>query len=411
MSGAHTRRWGSPVALACVTLMYAGAAAARPAAATTIIKACLGRVPKPAAPDDPEQAILKRKARRQRRKAIKGIVIPADVIAKIEAEARACCRPTAPDPADAHMARLVAVWGHLRAQVPSRQRDLIRFDLGASADVNAFMSVGGHGCVLRGLLRSVGSDDELAFVLGHEVGHHVFRHLELRARHMVAMRSGERRLAAIEAARVALEATKISRDLMRALPPSARAEVKKAIRINRQLVRNADRLLERWVPEIYAELLEETAPFVTALLEMPFDQLDEHDADLVGLCLAHLSGYDASTALRFFKQVGEAEPDQDPPLPAAVSDWLRTHPPTAARHARLAALIPRLRPARAQLPQRVEPSPPTHPGTSPRPSGQPDSPFVVDPEDLPPPGPGVPAPVSRPRRPSGAAPATSPAPQ
>jgi predicted Zn-dependent protease len=51
-----------------------------------------------------------------------------------------------------------------------------RFGVLASDSVNAFATPGGYVFVTRGLLRLLQSEDELAFVLGHEISHVLQRH-------------------------------------------------------------------------------------------------------------------------------------------------------------------------------------------------------------------------------------------
>ncbi len=52
------------------------------------------------------------------------------------------------------------------------------FKLIQGDDVNAFSIPGGHIYVYEGLMKFVESDDELAAVLGHEISHAAFRHLD-----------------------------------------------------------------------------------------------------------------------------------------------------------------------------------------------------------------------------------------
>jgi predicted Zn-dependent protease len=67
-------------------------------------------------------------------------------------------------------ARIVPASG---SSIPFEQWDVVVFD---SDDVNAFALPGGHIGVFRGILRLAKSDDEIATVMGHEVGHVNARH-------------------------------------------------------------------------------------------------------------------------------------------------------------------------------------------------------------------------------------------
>lgn len=64
-----------------------------------------------------------------------------------------------------------------RVAAPSFRTDLkVNFTILGTDTANALETPGGHVFVTRGLLDSVDSDDELATVLAHEVGHHNKRH-------------------------------------------------------------------------------------------------------------------------------------------------------------------------------------------------------------------------------------------
>lgn len=58
-----------------------------------------------------------------------------------------------------------------------------RFDIVDSPDVNAFALPGGHVYVTRGILARISSEDELAAVLAHEIGHVAARHLASQPSH------------------------------------------------------------------------------------------------------------------------------------------------------------------------------------------------------------------------------------
>ena len=73
------------------------------------------------------------------------------------------------------VAYVQAVGRRLAAQSPRRDVEY-RFRVVDSAEPNAFALPGGHVYVTRGLLVIVNSEDELAGVIGHEIGHVAARH-------------------------------------------------------------------------------------------------------------------------------------------------------------------------------------------------------------------------------------------
>lgn len=68
---------------------------------------------------------------------------------------------------------LVALWGDKRFSPFTYHFKVLK-----SNDVNAFSLPGGYVYVYEGLVKYVESDDELAAVLGHEISHAAFRHVE-----------------------------------------------------------------------------------------------------------------------------------------------------------------------------------------------------------------------------------------
>lgn len=77
---------------------------------------------------------------------------------------------------DAGIARWLQQLGDSLARVAHPDGGAYRFTLVNSAELNAFALPGGHVYVNRGLVERVGSRDELAGVLAHEIGHVVHRH-------------------------------------------------------------------------------------------------------------------------------------------------------------------------------------------------------------------------------------------
>lgn len=77
---------------------------------------------------------------------------------------------------DAPVQGLMERVGQRLARVSHRSELNFRFTLLDSPEVNAFALPGGYIYLTRGLLAYLGSEDELAAVLGHEIGHVTARH-------------------------------------------------------------------------------------------------------------------------------------------------------------------------------------------------------------------------------------------
>ena len=78
-----------------------------------------------------------------------------------------------PDPAlEAYLGRI----GTALARVGHRPRLEWRFNAVNDPEINAYALPGGKISITRGLLARLGSEDELAAVLGHETGHVTARH-------------------------------------------------------------------------------------------------------------------------------------------------------------------------------------------------------------------------------------------
>lgn len=77
---------------------------------------------------------------------------------------------------DARLQGMVERVGQRLARVSHRQTLSYRFTLLDSSEVNAFALPGGYIYITRGLIAYLNSEDELAAVLGHEIGHVTARH-------------------------------------------------------------------------------------------------------------------------------------------------------------------------------------------------------------------------------------------
>ncbi|WP_133248433.1 M48 family metallopeptidase [Flagellimonas aquimarina] len=121
----------------------------------------------------------------------------------------------------------------------------------ASKDINAFTMIGGHIYLTTGLLSYIDSMDELAFILGHEVGHHEKLHLERKVKKIMATSTFFGATGAEEFAKIAID--------------------------------------------------------LNSKFSAPFDQINEYEADEYGFELAKKSGYDVNNFADFFKKLEKNE--------------------------------------------------------------------------------------------------------
>jgi len=120
-----------------------------------------------------------------------------------------------------------------------------------SEDINAFTMLGGHIYLTSALLKYIESIDELAFILGHEIGHNVHFH-------------SERKIKKIMLASTFLGAFNVDEF------------VKIAIDINHKF-------------------------------SAPFDQINEYKADKYGFEVAKAAGYNVNKFADFFKKMEKYE--------------------------------------------------------------------------------------------------------
>lgn len=117
--------------------------------------------------------------------------------------------------------------------------------------VNAFATFGGYVYVTEGLLGFVGSYDELAFIVGHEIAHINYGHSRRKITKMA-----------------------ITADLL-----------------------NMSGL----------DGFREVALNVNGVLSAPFDQIDEYESDQLGFELAYKAGYDKYKFADFFRKLAQNE--------------------------------------------------------------------------------------------------------
>jgi predicted Zn-dependent protease len=158
-----------------------------------------------------------------------------------------------------------------------------------SPELNAFVLPNGRVGVFSGLMRLAGDDDELASVLGHEVGHIVARHPAERVSQELAVNAG----VSIVQLLISGEAGQYADEIAGALGMGA----------------------------IYGVLL-------------PYSRNHELEADRIGVDLMRKVGRDPRGAIRFWARMSAAAAGRPRP-PEVIS----THPADARRMAALEAAI------------------------------------------------------------------------
>jgi predicted Zn-dependent protease len=172
-------------------------------------------------------------------------------------------------------------------RMPGTQWEFVVFE---SADANAFALPGGKVGVYTGLLKLVGSDDELAAVMGHEIAHVSTHHGGERMSQNLAVAMGGALLV------VGMEQQEVS---------TAR--------------RN--------------QILAAYGLGTTVGVLLPFSRAHETEADRVGLQFAAGAGYDPRAAAVFWRKMS-AQGGAKPP------EVLSTHPSDQTRIAALEAIAP-----------------------------------------------------------------------
>lgn len=165
------------------------------------------------------------------------------------------------------------------ANVPNAQWEFVVFD---SAEKNAFCLPGGKVGFYKGLLDFVDNDDQVAAVLGHEVGHVVLRH--------AAKRAGQETFTSLAiqgAGAVVGSQVKMSSDALNMVMAAAGAGAQVGILL-------------------------------------PFSRSNESEADRQGVDYMKLTGYDVKQAVRLWEKMGAAST-------ARPQEWMSTHPDPARR--------------------------------------------------------------------------------
>jgi predicted Zn-dependent protease len=170
----------------------------------------------------------------------------------------------------------------------------------APQTVNAYALPGGKVAVYTGLLRVATSDDELAFVLGHEIAHVTSRH------------GAERATQALGVAAVGAAAAYETKD------------------------------------NKYRDLILAAYGGVSTLGTLAFSRQDESEADFIGLRYSSKAGYDPHAAIAFWQKMSAESEKADNKTP----EFLSTHPADERRIAALQQELPQVIPLYEQSKKR-----------------------------------------------------------
>lgn len=172
--------------------------------------------------------------------------------------------------------------------LPSAQWEFVVFD--APDTVNAFALPGGKVGVYTGLLKLAASDDELAIVMGHEIGHVTARH------------GGERMTQAYGVTALSALAGIATQDNQ------------------------------------YHDMVLQVFGAGGSLAVLAFSRSQESEADHIGIRYAAKAGYDPRAAITFWEKMAKQKGS------ASTVKWLSTHPPDAQRISDLQRLMPEVIP-------------------------------------------------------------------
>lgn len=175
------------------------------------------------------------------------------------------------------------------ARVANRPNDNWEFVVFDSQEKNAFVLPGGKVGFYKGLMDFTDNDDQVAAVLGHEVGHVTARHAALRAGQQQATALG------LALGGLAVGSTGMREDQKNAL-------------------------------------LAVMGAGATVGIILPFSRQNELEADKLGVDYMHAAGYRAPEAVRLWEKMGAASSGGQP-------QWISTHPSPQTRVQELSAYI------------------------------------------------------------------------
>ncbi len=166
---------------------------------------------------------------------------------------------------------------------------IYRIEIVDLPDFNAFAVPGGFVYVHRGLLERVNSTDELASILGHEIGHVSARH--------------------------------------------SAAQISKAQLMNLGLLGLA--VATEGASQSYGDLVNLGA----VLAFSKFSRDDEREADHLGIKYMAQAGYNPKSAIDVMNQIQQLQVKE----PTSLETWFMTHPPTSERLANLHQEVEQMR--------------------------------------------------------------------
>jgi predicted Zn-dependent protease len=173
------------------------------------------------------------------------------------------------------------------ANLPDAQWEFVVFE---SDEKNAFCLPGGKVGFYKGLMDFCDSDDQVAAVIGHEVGHVALRH--------AALRAGQERATsfALQAGgAIAGSSLKMSSETLNMVMAAAGAGAQVGILL-------------------------------------PFSRSNESEADRQGVEYMHAANYDVKQAVRLWEKMAAAQTNRP-------TEWMSTHPDPSRRAEELKAYI------------------------------------------------------------------------
>lgn len=212
--------------------------------------------------------------------------------AKLSADAAATARVK-------NVAQRIAAAAEAYLQASGQEADLQNyaweFNLTQDDQLNAFCMPGGKIVVYSGMLKLIGNgagaDDELAAVIGHEVGHAIAKHGQERASHQLL--------------------TNLGSQVLGVATSGKSQKVQQAV------------ALAYGMGTQYGALL-------------PFSRKHELEADYIGIVLATIAGYDANAAVTLWEKMQAASTTSTP-------EFASTHPSSSTRIAQLQKDIPQVK--------------------------------------------------------------------
>jgi metalloendopeptidase OMA1, mitochondrial len=183
--------------------------------------------------------------------------------------------------------RIVNAIGPREGVPPSSKWDFVVFD--NPKTINAFAMPGGKVAVYTGLFKAVETDEELAFVMGHEIAHVLARH------------GSERMSEAIALAGAGYSVAKMSE--------------------------NQSEGTQRLIMTAFGMGTQ-------VGIMLPFSRSHESEADQMGMLFMARAGYDPAKALQVWDKMGRAAEGAAPP------EWLSTHPANQTRTTQMKGYLP-----------------------------------------------------------------------